>query len=81
MQNQWLLANQNGLEKIRTVLIQMEYLPIFQDYPVRVIQALLNGFEHEINKLQEEVVQLKLQNEKLKKDFNEVKKETESEQA
>lgn len=79
MQNPWYQANQAGLEKIRMILIQMEYLPIFQDYPVRTIQALFNGFENEVNKLQEEVNQLKAENKKLKNDFDKTKKETELE--
>lgn len=81
MQNQWWLANQGGLEKVKRVLTEMEYLPIFQDYPVRVMQALYNGFENELNKVQEELNQLKIENKKLKNELDKIKKEAESESA
>lgn len=82
MQNQWLSANLAGIAKMRRMLMEMEYLPIFQDYPLRTIQGLITGFEVEINKLQEQIDQLKKENEQLKNDAEKtVKKEPVSEDA
>lgn len=72
MQNQWLSANLAGIAKIRRLLTEWEYKPIFQDYPLRQIQLTLSGFENEVNKLQEQVNTLFKENEKLK---NESKKQ------
>jgi uncharacterized coiled-coil protein SlyX len=82
MQNQWLSANLAGIAKIRRLLMEMEYLPIFQDYPLRTIQGLITGFEIEVNKLQEQIDQLKKENEKLKSEAEKtVSKESVSENA
>lgn len=67
MTNHWLSSNKTSLERIRKILIGMEYLPIFQDYPVRTVQGLFNGFEAEVNRLQNENDKLKTELEKLKK--------------
>lgn len=72
MQNQWLSANLAGIARIRRLLTEWEYVPIFQDYPIRTIQGLFNGFENEVNRLQEQLDQLKKENERLK---SEAKKE------
>lgn len=71
MMNHWLFSNETNLKRIKRILIEMEYLPIFQDYPIRSIQGLFNGFEAEVNRLQNEVSELKNKNSNLK---NELKK-------
>jgi hypothetical protein len=68
MKNAWLISNGVTLEKVKRLLIQLEYLPIFQDYPVRTIHSLFNGLEAEVNRLQKEIDNVKVENEKLKKE-------------
>lgn len=74
MTNHWLSSNKTSLERIRKILIRMEYLPIFQDYPVRTVQGLFNGFEAEVNRLQNENDKLKTENDKLKTELEKLKK-------
>ena len=59
MQNKWLSANLATIGRIKRLLMEMEYKPIFQDLPLQMVQHLLDGFIREISKLQEEVDQLK----------------------
>ncbi|MFW9871697.1 MAG: hypothetical protein ACFFG0_01255 [Candidatus Thorarchaeota archaeon] len=72
MQNLWLNANMAGLERVIKILTEMEYLPIFQDYPVRSIQLLINSSVQEIKKLQIEVEKLQKENAELKKQLEPV---------
>lgn len=74
MENSWLVSNQVTLERTKKLLIELEYLPIFQDYPVRTIHSLLKGFEVEVNVLQREVDKLRSENDKLKKEIKKNKK-------
>ena len=75
MQNQWLSANLAGIGKIKKLLTEMEYQPIYQDLPLRTIQGLFKGFEVEISKLQEQVDQLKKEIVGLKKENENLKGE------
>jgi hypothetical protein len=74
MQNQWLSANLANIGRIRQLLTEMEYKPIFQDLPLRTVQGLLNGFINEISKLQEEADQLKKENVELLRKLEKVEK-------
>jgi len=67
MNNSWLVSNTVNLERTKRLLIELEYLPIFQDYPVRTIHSLLKGFEAEVIRLQEEVDKLSVENSRLQK--------------
>lgn len=78
MMNHWLFSNTTNLGRVRKILIEMEYLPIFQDYPVRTIQGLFNGFEAEVNRLQREVDGLKDENSKLKNELEKLEKKNET---
>jgi hypothetical protein len=77
MKNNWLLSNQRNLAGIRRMLIEMEYTPILQDYPLKTMQSLFNGFEAEVNRLQREVEKLSIENNKLKKEIKEKQPEDE----
>jgi len=67
MQNNWLFTHETTLNRVRRILVEMEYLPIFQDYPLKTIQGLFNGFEVEVARLQKEVDSLKEENNKLRR--------------
>lgn len=68
MKNIWLESNEVNLERVKRILVELEYLPIFQDYPVRTIHSFLKGFEGEVIRLQEEVNSLKKENKQLNKE-------------
>ena len=73
MENSWLASNRVNLERTKRLLIELEYLPIFQDYPVRTIHSLLKGLEVEVNVLQETVDKLKSENGKLREEIEKSK--------
>lgn len=52
--NTWIQQNTKHLTDIRKFLIECEYKPEFDNFPVRTIQKLLNGLEAELNRLQRE---------------------------
>jgi len=58
-QNVWLSANKPAMERVKRTLIEYEYRPEFDKFPLRQIQALLQGAEAEILKLQNELVMKK----------------------
>ena len=58
MENNWLRGNITPLTQIKRFLTECEYLPEFDDFPLRPLQKLLNGAEAEIKRLQ-------IQNDKL----------------
>lgn len=77
MKNTWLVSNEPVLNTIKRLLVELEYLPIFQDYPVRVIHGLLTGAEAEVSRLQEEVNKLSLENSKMREEIEKNKKSDE----
>jgi hypothetical protein len=59
MQNNWLTVNARPLVQIKRFLVECEYKPEFEDFPLRPIQKLFNGAEAEIGRLQNEVESLR----------------------
>jgi peptidoglycan hydrolase CwlO-like protein len=57
--NSWIRANTALLLNIKQKLIECEYLPEYDDFPLREIQKLLNGAEAEIMRLNSEIHSLK----------------------
>lgn len=51
-QNSWLMANKKNMDDVRRLMIESEYLPEFQKFPLRTIQHIINGAEAEILRLQ-----------------------------
>ena len=62
MQNAWLQAHLSTIDRMTKMLTEMEYMPIFQDYPVKTLQQLYRGAVAEISRLQ-------LENETLKSEL------------
>lgn len=76
MKNIWLASNEVNLDRIKKLLVELEYLPIFQDYPVRTIHSLFRGFEGEVIRLQNEVNSLKKEFYRLNKENEQLQKKT-----
>lgn len=62
MRNTWVTVNAEKLAGIKHFLIECEYKPEYDDFPIREIQSILNGLEAEVNKLYNEVTVLKKHN-------------------
>ena len=58
-QNTFIRTNAKGIVNLKRRLIESEYLPEYNNFPIREIQRLLNGFEAEVRRLQLEVNNLK----------------------
>jgi hypothetical protein len=51
-QNAWILSNKKNMEDVKRLMIEFEYRPEFQNFPLRTIQHIINGAEAEILRLQ-----------------------------
>jgi hypothetical protein len=67
MNNTWLEVNKSFFDKIKKFLIECEYKPEYQNFPIILIQKIMNGCIVEIKKLQ-------LENNNLKKEISQLKK-------
>lgn len=58
-QNTFIRTNATNILRIKRRLIESEYLPEYNNFPIREIQRILNGYEAEVRRLQGEVNILK----------------------
>jgi len=65
--NTWLELNKKYFDQIRRFLTECEYKPEFDYFPIIPIQAILNGSELEIRKLQLKNISLKEEISQLRK--------------
>lgn len=57
--NIWINTNKHSIDLIKRTLIEASYQPMYQEFPIRQFQYILNGLETEINRLENEKTQLK----------------------
>jgi hypothetical protein len=54
MQNIWLSTNKRVVDYLKRTLIEASYQPMYQEFPIKKFQYIMNGFESELTRLENE---------------------------